>query len=267
MKAAVLGSPIQHSLSPVLHTAGYLALGLDHTYEAIEISEDSFHSFISNLDDDWMGVSLTMPLKVVASTVADHIAPLAQLTGTINTLVRAKTLIGYNTDVYGIVQALGEFGLKQASEMTIIGSGATARSSIAAAFELGVSQINLVARNSDAIAKCDMIATELGITLSSISANESDWLKSEIVINTTPVGVADAFIDQIEQPEGLLLDVVYDPWPTPLAQSWENGGGAICPGYLMLLHQATAQFELFTGEQAPVEAMRTALLSAIQSRS
>ena len=267
MRAAVLGKPISHSLSPILHTAGYRELGLSHSYEAIEVAEDEFVEFVAHIDDTWMGLSLTMPLKVVATQVAEHIAPVAQLTGSINTLVNAKSIVGYNTDVYGIVTAINEFGMSQARNCTIIGSGATARSAIAASFELGVTHINLVARNSDAIAHCDAIATELGITLTSSLVDESHLSETELVINTTPRGVADAFANNISHVSGLLLDVVYDPWPTPFAKSWEQHGGQTCPGYVMLLHQACAQFELFTGETAPVEAMRSAMMAEIVSRN
>jgi shikimate dehydrogenase len=266
MRAAVLGSPITHSLSPVLHNAGYQALGLDHHYEAIEVTESTFKNFVAGLTDDWMGLSLTMPLKVVATTVAEHVAPVAQLTGSINTLVNAKSLIGYNTDVYGIVQACAEFGAESAQRMTIIGSGATARSAIAAAFELGVTHINLIARNSEAIAHCDQIATELGITFSSPALDESHWLESDIVVNTTPSGVADAFTSNMVGVSGLLLDVVYHPWPTALASAWQQHGGVTCPGYIMLLHQAAAQFELFTDHEATLEAMREAMMQEFSLR-
>ena len=267
MRAAVLGSPVDHSLSPVLHNAGYQALGLDHHYEAIEVTEATFMDFVAGINDEWMGLSLTMPLKVIASTVAGHVAPVAELTGSINTLVNAKSLIGYNTDVYGIVQACAEYGAESAQRMTIIGSGATARSAIAAAFELGVSHIDLIARNSEAIARCDQIATELGITFSSPALDESHWLDSDIVVNTTPTGVADAFASNIDHVSGLLLDVVYHPWPTGLATAWQQHGGVICPGYVMLLHQAAAQFELFTDHVAPLEAMREAMMQEISLRS
>ena len=267
MRAAVLGSPITHSLSPVLHNAGYQALDLHHTYEASEVTEDSFGNFVSRIDEDWLGVSLTMPLKEIAFSVADHVAPTAQLTGAINTLVRAKSLVGYNTDVYGIVQACNEFGLARAKSCSIIGSGATARSAIAAAYELGITKIQMLARNSSAIARCDAICTELGITFQASDASDTNWMQSDLVINTTPAGVADAFANQLQATSSLLLDVVYNPWPTQLAKAWEQQGGVICPGYVMLLHQAAAQFELFTGLTPPVSQMRDAMMRELQSRS
>lgn len=267
MHAAVLGQPISHSLSPVLHNAGYIALGLDHDYVAIEMSEPELAQFVDELNDEWMGVSLTMPLKVAALQIAEHVAPVAQLTGSVNTLVNARSLVGYNTDVYGIVQAITETGVEKAQTCTILGSGATARSAIAASYEMGIHSISLLGRNSQAIAQCDAIAHELGITFTAISAQESHWLESDVVINTTPKGVADEYIPAVTQVNGVLLDVVYDPWPTKLALAWEQAGGTTCPGYLMLLHQACAQFELFTGHPAPITAMRTALMKEIAQRS
>jgi len=263
MKAAVLGKPISHSLSPILHTAGYRAQGLTHSYERHEVDELGLANFVQTLNSEWMGLSLTMPLKVSAFGVADVLTPLAEFSGSINTLVFGEQIVGYNTDVYGIVQACNESGLSNPETCAIIGSGATARSALVAARELGVTQIELLARNSLAIAQCDAIATELGITLTAPAIDESRWHKSDLVINTTPANVADELLHEPTTISGLLLDVVYHPWPTQIASRWLDAGGAICPGYLMLLHQAAAQYELFTGLDAPLSEMRKALMDAL----
>jgi len=263
MKAAVLGKPIAHSLSPILHNAGYLAQSLPHTYERHEVDESGLGQFVRELNADWMGLSLTMPLKVAAFAIAEVVTPLVEISGSINTLVFGEQIVGYNTDIYGIVQACSESGVTTAQTCTIIGSGATARSAIVAAREMGISQIELLARNSVAIAQCDAIANELGITFIAPDVRNSKWLESDIVINTTPAGVADELLPEVTATSGLLLDVIYSPWPTQIAARWQQAGGAICPGYLMLLHQAAAQYELFTGLEAPVNYMREALLEAI----
>ena len=263
MKAAVLGKPISHSLSPILHNAGYRAQGLTHSYERYEIDENGLPEFLSSLSSEWMGLSLTMPLKVAAFGVTDVLTPLVEISGSINTLVFGEQIVGYNTDVYGIVQACTESGLSNAGNCTIIGSGATARSAIVAARELGVNHIELLARNSEAIAQCDAIAHELGITFIAPEIGESQWHTSDLVINTTPANVADQLLPEATTVLGLLLDVIYNPWPTQIASRWLDAGGAICPGYLMLLHQAVAQYELFTGVDAPVDEMRSALMDAL----
>jgi len=263
MKAAVLGSPITHSLSPILHNAGYQAQGLPHIYERHEVNESGLTQFVENLDSDWMGLSLTMPLKVAAFGVVDVFTPLVEISGSINTLIFGEQILGYNTDIYGIVQACRELGLSSAQSCTIIGSGATARSAIVAAREMGVSHIELLARNAEAIRQCDAIANELGITLIAPAMDESQWQKSDLVINTTPANVADKLLPEVTEVSGLLLDVIYHPWPTQIASRWQDAGGALCPGYLMLLHQAAAQYELFTGIEAPVTEMRIALMDAL----
>lgn len=265
MKAAVLGKPVAHSLSPILHNSGYQAQGLEHTYERHEVDEAGLADFVAKVSDEWMGLSLTMPLKVAAFDVAEVLTPLVEISGSINTLVLGEQIVAYNTDIYGIVQACLEAGLSDVQSCTIIGSGATARSAIVAARELGFSRIELIARNPQAIAQCDAISSELGITFIAVDPSESQWQGSDLVVNTTPAGVADSLLTPTEKVSGLLLDVVYHPWPTKIAADWQSAGGLICPGYLMLLHQAIAQYELFTGESAPIPAMRSALIEAISA--
>jgi len=265
MRAAVLGKPIAHSLSPVIHRAGYLAQNLAHSYEAVEIDTDQLGSFIAGCGEDWMGVSLTMPLKVAAFGVADQLTPLAEITGTINTLVFGEQIIGYNTDVYGLVQACVESGVEGIETCSIIGSGATARSALVAARELGGQHVRLLARNSVAIAQCAQIAGQLGINITVSDSADADFENVDLVINTTPVGVADKLLADTTEVSGLLLDVVYSPWPTQLASRWIECGGTVCPGYLMLLHQAAAQYDLFTGLAAPLDQMRAALMETLRN--
>ena len=264
MKAAVLGKPISHSLSPIIHNAGYRSQGLPHEYSAIEVGENELAQFVNGCDGQWLGLSLTMPLKVAAFAVVQQVTPLAQLSGSINTIVFGEEIVGYNTDIYGIVEAVSEIGVtNRTSKATVVGSGATARSAIVAVAELGLTHVDLIARNADAILRCSEIAHELGITLETVSGQDADWQGSDLVINTTPAGVADGLVEDLPQTTGVLLDVIYHPWPTAIAAAWLEQGGAVCPGYLMLLHQAVAQYELFTGQSAPVADMRQALLDAL----
>ena len=264
MKAAVLGKPINHSLSPLIHRAGYAAQGLAHEYQAIEVSEDNLAEFVATCDADWMGLSLTMPLKVAAFQIVEMVTPIARLAGSINTIVFGEAISGHNTDVYGIVQACRESHIpNHSNQAIIIGSGATARSALVAASELGITRVQLIARNMDAILRCNEISDELGISFAAVTPDSANWQESDLVINTTPAGVADDLAEQISQTSGVLLDVVYHPWPTKIASAWLATGGQVCPGYLMLLHQAVAQYELFTGQVAPVVQMREALLNAV----
>ncbi len=259
MRAAVLGSPVAHSLSPVLHAAAYAALELDHTYAAIEVKEAELGKFVADLDSSWMGVSLTMPLKEVAFDLADSCDELAITTGAINTLVLRDGVQAFNTDVLGIVDALTESEVGQITSAVIFGSGATARSALVALHRLGASSINCVARNVSGIDRMAKIANDIGVAFDDTTIVDSGWLKADVVINTTPLGVLDEVARDVLSPAGLLLDVVYNPWPTQLAASWAVTGGEIVSGLSMLLHQAGHQITLMTGEPAPIDQMRSAL--------
>lgn len=266
MKAAVLGSPVSHSLSPVIHNAAYRALGLDHSYSAIEIAEPDLGNFLDSVDENWLGVSLTMPLKEVAFEFAQTCDELANLTGAINTLVFREQLEAYNTDVLGIVDALTEAGSGQIDTAVIFGSGATARSALVATQRLGAKEVSCVARNVDDVLRMKSVAAAIGVEFSHTETGESGWLVADVVVNTTPVGVLDEIAREVYSPNGLLLDVVYNPWPTQLAASWAVTGGTIVSGLSMLLHQAAHQVMLMTGQTAPVAQMREALNAELLTR-
>jgi shikimate dehydrogenase len=266
MRAAVCGHPISHSLSPALHRAAYAALGLEHTYEAIDLTEDGLEDFVSTCGDSWMGLSLTMPLKEVAFSVATAVSIRAKLTGAINTLIFDGGIRADNTDIYGIQQAVRESTNDIQGPFTIIGSGATARSAVVAAHNLGATSITVVARNIETASECVNLGRELGITSAHMRLENAQWLESTVTINTTPSGVADQLVAAGTQTAGLLLDVIYSPWPTQLATAWTAGGGTVCAGHVMLLHQAGEQVRLMTGQDAPIEAMRTALNLALTTR-
>jgi shikimate dehydrogenase len=266
VKAAVLGSPVSHSLSPVLHNAAYLELGLAHSYSAIEVSESELGGFLEGINQDWLGVSLTMPLKEVAFDFADTCDELATVTGAINTLVFRSQVKAFNTDVLGLIDAISEAGTDQVSSAVIFGSGATARSALVAAHRLGAQEVTCVARNATDVKRMASVAEVLGVTFSHDSLNNSGWLSADVVVNTTPVGALDAIAQDVYSPKGLLLDVVYNPWPTQLAASWALTGGTIVSGLAMLLHQAGHQVTLMTGKPAPVEQMRAALNAELLAR-
>ena len=262
LRAAVLGSPVAHSLSPVLHTAAYAALGLrGWDYGRFEVDEGGLAPFVVGLDASWRGLSLTMPLKVVAFDLADEVSELARRAGAINTLVRTETgWAGDNTDVHGIVAALREAGVERAGEATIIGSGATARSALLALEELGSARVRVAARNAEAVAVlADLTAVDV------VHVPITDWAKGEsrVVVSTVPGAGAQAATDALVGSPGdlsgtVLLDVVYADWPTGLAQAVTAAGATVVSGLEMLVHQAARQFELFTGEVAPVAAMQVA---------
>ena len=261
-RAAVLGSPIAHSRSPQLHLAAYRALGLDDwTYDRIECTADELPALVGGFGPEWVGVSVTMPGKFAALRFADEHTRRAELVGAANTLVRTPT--GWradNTDIDGVTGALGE----ASGHAIVVGSGGTAPAVVIGLVELGVQRITVVARNREKVTAVVDLATKVGV--------EAGWCDiagpkvaqvvatADAVVNTIPADAAARYASVLATTP-VMLDAIYDPWPTPLASAVEAAGGRVINGLQMLLHQAFAQVEQFTGLPAPKEAMRAALLS------
>ncbi|MGH3795527.1 MAG: shikimate dehydrogenase [Pseudonocardiaceae bacterium] len=267
-RAAVLGSPIRHSLSPVLHQAAYAALGLTGwRYEMFECDEAALSAFVDDLGPEWAGLSLTMPLKRVALTVADEVSALAGAVGAANTLVLGERRRAENTDVAGILAALREAGLDQVSAAVVLGAGGTAQATLAALRELGDRTPTVLVRDPARTADLSKAADRLGVRptirggLPDVALPDAD-----VVISTLPAGAADAVARRRWSVRTVLLDVVYAPWPTPLAAGALAAGCRVVSGLAVLLHQAAAQVELMTGRSAPVIPMREALDRAVRSR-
>ncbi len=270
-RAGVLGRPIGHSLSPVIHNAGYAAAGLSAwTYSAYECGEADLSGFVAGLDAQWAGLSLTMPLKEVALDVADEVAPTAAALGAANTLLRLPdgTWRAENTDAPGMVDALLGAGVVRADQICVLGAGGTARAALAAARDLGAEAVTVYARRPSAIDELLSVADDLGLTL--IGAGWAEAARAgdaDVVISTVPRGVADGLARDIAwRPGAVYFDAVYDPWPTPLAAAADAAGCRIVSGLDLLLTQAVRQFELFTHAEAPVAAMRDALHLAAARR-
>jgi len=265
-RAAVLGKPVAHSLSPVIHTSGYAAAGLaGWSYTVIECAEAELADLVAGLDADWAGLSLTMPLKAVALAVADEVAPLAATLGAANTLVRRPGgWFAENTDVSGMVAALATVGMTAAGTVAVLGAGGTARAALAAAGRLGAQAVTVYARRAEAVAELRPVAAALGLGLSHADLGAIGRAGgADLVLSTVPKGAADPLVAAIDwQPSTVLFDVVYDPWPTALAAGAAAAGCRVVSGLELLLAQAVGQFELFTGVPAPTAAMRAALGAA-----
>ena len=250
----MLGRPIAHSLSPRLHRAAYAALGLDWTYDAVECGEDQLPALLDGLDATWAGLSLTMPLKQAVLPLLDEVSDLARDVAAANTVVlRDGRRTGANTDVHGIVAALREAGVTSSEHPVVLGGGATARSALAALAELGARSPVLVVRSEPR--ETLAAAERLGVRPTLAAYDPSVLDRCDLLVSTLPSGAADALSPHVAHVPAL-LDVVYDPWPTPLAAACR---GRVVSGAAMLLHQAAAQVELMTGRPAPLEAMRAAL--------
>lgn len=260
-RAAVLGSPVSHSLSPVLHEAAYRSLGLEGwSYTAIEVTESGLADFVRGLDDSWHGLSLTMPLKEVAFDVAFEITDLARSARSINTLVRRPegAWTGDNTDVHGIVSALRS--VDHGGAARILGAGATARSALIALRSLGVGRIDVAARRPEAARTVADLAARLGMGARPVPLPTWASNPPPLVVSTVPAGAGPLLARSVSRMQGVtLFDVVYVPWPSPLAAAVDAAGGRSVSGLEMLIHQAARQVELFTGRSPDIQAMRAAV--------
>ncbi|MFD1720947.1 shikimate dehydrogenase [Amnibacterium endophyticum] len=238
-RLAVLGSPIAHSRSPLLHDAAARVLGLDRRYERIEVREDGLRAFLGGLGADWVGLSLTMPLKrAVLPLVGGH-DPLVARLGLANTVVLGERPGLFNTDVGGVEAVLAD--LVGARRAVVLGAGATAASALEALARLGVEHRTVAARRPAAAAGLGDLATEV-VELSAAPLADAD-----VVVSTLPGG-ADAVLDVPARVPGTpLLDVAYDPWPSALGAAWAAAGGTLRHGLEMLVEQAVLQVRLFTG--------------------
>jgi shikimate dehydrogenase len=256
----VLGSPIAHSRSPQLHLAAYRALGLDGwTYQRIECGADELPGLVGGFGPEWVGVSVTMPGKFAALRFADERTDRAELVGSANTLLRTPS--GWradNTDIDGVVGALGS----ATGAAVVAGSGGTAPAAIVALADLGVTSIVVVARNPDKAAGLVELAGRVGVAARFCDLNDGAIAAAVegagVLVNTLPADVAARHAKSFAGVP-VLLDAIYDPWPTPLAAAVTAAGGRVISGLQMLLHQAFAQVEQFTGLPAPRAAMAAAL--------
>lgn len=261
-RAGVLGRPIAHSLSPVLHRAAYAARGLDWTYEAIDCGVDELPAVLA-ARADWAGFSATMPLKHALLSAAASVSPVAAAVGAANTLLPGPDgWVADNTDVLGVLGALGEHAVRPAS-VAVLGAGGTAQAVLAALPSVGVSSCTVLVRSRSRATPLLDTAARLGVAVQLDDlAPSAVALGADLVVSTLPPGAADPLAGFPWTPAQAVLDVVYAPWPTPLADAAARAGATVLSGALMLLHQAAAQVRLMTALEPPLDAMRAALRAA-----
>ncbi|MCF4006552.1 shikimate dehydrogenase [Corynebacterium uropygiale] len=262
-RAAVLGSPIEHSLSPILHEAGYAALGLeDWEYTRIECTGEQLPGLVGSIDDSYRGFSVTMPGKFAALNFATEVSDRARAIGSANTLVRTDD--GWradNTDCDGVAGALDELlgEGRMVEHCLVIGGGGTARPALWTLAQRGASRISVINR-SDRRAELEPLATSHGASFELIGFEEDlQDLAAEVDVIVSTVPSRSLQGREPELAHAPVLDVIYDPWPTPLVAQAAANGYRTVGGHVMLAYQSFGQFEQFTGHAAPREAMREAL--------
>jgi shikimate dehydrogenase len=275
VRAAVLGSPVAHSLSPALHRAAYAHLGLtEWSYDAIEVDRSGLAGFLAGLDDSWRGLSLTMPLKESVIDLLDDVSPTAQSVRAVNTVVIGPDRrFGLNTDVSGMVAVLREVlrdvprlgGTRPDLEVVVLGGGATARSCLAALSDVGFESATAYVRRVEGSAEMSATAERVALSLT-----VRPWPElaldpaARLIISTAPAHATDELTGLVPpRTKGTLVDVVYSPWPTALAAAWQTAGGAAVGGLELLVHQAVGQVRAFTGREVPVDVLRAAAHSSV----
>lgn len=265
-RCAVVGDPVAHSLSPTLHRAGYAALGLDGwSYDAVRVPAGGLAAYVGSLDESWRGVSVTAPLKREALAFAATVTERAELAGGANTLVpSASGWAGDNTDLPGAAAAVRERYDGPVRTATILGGGATAASVGLALAELGATTLTLAVREP---ARAAETATALRShpAAPTVAVVPLDGVADvgDVVVSTVPAAAQTD--DLVARCAGapVVFEVTYNTWPTPLVAA---ASGVVVSGLDLLLHQAFAQFEQFTGRPAPQAAMRAAGEAALATR-
>lgn len=274
--ACVIGSPIDHSLSPVLHRRAYQLAGIDWEYHRFEVDEANLAEFMRDLPAECQGISVTMPCKIKIASHLDNVDGLAKAVGAVNTVVCGGGLrSGFNTDVQGIVGALVRASNTGASatqlapvqpsaadtrlRAVILGTGATAASALTALAQMGIREVSVVGRRFGVQTALGLAATRLNLTYQPVNWRTLETVTNEIdratvVVSTVPPQVAAVAAEGITvNPEQVFLDVTYTREARPLTQAFSGGGARVASPLDMLIYQGLAQVKLMTGHEVPFE--------------
>ena len=286
-QAGVIGNPVSHSLSPVMHNAAYKHLGLDWKYEAIELKEPNVGEQIINLFDQGVkGLNVTMPYKEIAFDISQPHGQAARL-GTVNTLIKAQdgSIHGHSTDGQGFINFLQSEDIElKGKTVLVIGAGGASKS-ICDALEKARANVFVTARKLEAsmVIVKTIVARRIQNQLDSHGSidvlefsQRHDFLDScDIVVNATPVGMTINGKNSSDMPINIdklksnhvLVDTIYHPVQTALVKAAEDKGAKAFNGIGMLVHQGALAFNLITGEQAPIEVMAQAIISKLNESS
>lgn len=268
MKAGVVGSPIEHSLSPVMHRAAYAQLGLDWSYEAHEIRAGELEDFVETLDEQWRGLSVTMPGKREAAELAGDVDDVTARLGVANTLVRssARGWDAHNTDVPGAENALRTVGVRAIESMRVVGAGATASSMILVASRLGAERVELVVRDRTRAMAALQLAQQLGLQSDAVSIDDPVLEPVDLLVSTAPGAPFAGREHEFAGAASAVFDVIYDPWPSALLESARMSGLAVVSGVDLLAHQGALQVHLMTGELVDPDLLHAAALTELTAR-
>jgi len=260
----VLGSPVAHSLSPVMHRAAYAVLGLDWRYDAYDVDEAGLPGFLDALDASWRGLSLTMPLKRAVLPLLDDVSPVAREVAAVNTVVLDEgRRSGDNTDVPGLAAALAERGVAAVTSAAVLGTGATAASAVAALHDVGLARLSVHGRNREHAAALADWAQRRGIhsDVGPLTAPPQGGL--DAVVSTVPAGLGSELAQLWASQAAVVVDVAYDPLPSPLLARAAAAGRTTVTGLDLLAHQGVLQVQAMTGRQVAVDVLRRAAVATL----
>ena len=263
-RCAVLGSPVAHSLSPVMHRTAYQELGVDWDYAAIEVTETGLASFLEGLDDSWRGLSVTAPLKRRLVDLMDDLSEDAAFLRVANTVLLGEDRVGHNTDVPGGINALREAGVEAVDTARVLGGGATAASMVLTLARLGARSVEVVVRDLARADEVVDVAERCAMSTQVTTFDDVPQAPVDVLVSTVPTAAVDRLA---ARHAGAVFDVVYDPWPTPLAQEAERLGLPVVNGLDLLAHQAALQVHLMTGGSVRPSLLRGAAALELANRS
>lgn len=267
-----MGHPVAHSLSPAIHRAAYAELGLDWTYERHDLLPHQYEAFVLSRDASWRGLSVTMPHKEATAGLGSGDADV-RLTGVANTLVWDDD--GYrrsfNTDIPGLVDAVRAGTSAPPRAATILGTGATATSAVVAALRLGLGSVEILGRDADKADRLARWGRSIGVPARAGTWGEAPAPPGGLLVSTVPSAALDAVLDSLglggARPPATVFDVIYDPWPTPLAVRARDSGLAVLSGLDLLVHQAVHQVRLMTGREVAAATLMSAARAELGRRA
>ena len=270
-RCAVLGHPIAHSLSPALHRAAYAELGLDWSFDAVDVTVDRLADFVTSAPvPPWRGLALTMPLKRAVLPLLDRVDDRVTRVGAANTLLweADDSRSGANTDVPGLVAALSEADPPVAAEggsAVVLGAGATAAAALAALAELGLDRVTLRVRDAERAEPTRRVAEACGLA-AGVEDLDAPWVGADVLVSTVPAAVAVGVVPDVgwsSARPAVVLDTTYDPWPSRLLVRAEAAGARVVTGVDLLVHQAVEQIALMTGRRVDATVVRAAAAAAL----
>ena len=278
-RLGIIGHPISHSISPVFQQAALDAIGFDGTYEAWDVAPEDVGGFVNGLRaPGTLGINVTVPHKESVIPFLDQVDDWASTAGAVNTIVnRDGHLTGHNTDGIGFLRALREGAdfEPRGRNVLVLGAGGSARGVVYALARVGVAQLFIANRTLERAERLAALSVDSGAAAEALTLSDAPGAAREValIVNCTSVGMIHgpdehgAALYATDIPASAMVnDLVYNPLETPLLREAAKAGAATLGGIQMLVYQGAASFEMWTGQDAPVEVMLDAATAAMRAR-